>query len=174
VTPVYFDTSVFLAIFNKEPIGVEVRKLLRELKHGRSRIHTSIISVQEASVLGYRRGMAADDNHSEMNRLARIHTITKQIALTAAKFEAELKDQMDKASDKNDRVTENRRRKWDCFHIATAVVLQCRTIYTCDEGMFPRKSQLGLGLEISHPVPMSPDLPFPEGTSPVIPGPIAS
>jgi len=166
LAPVYFDTSVFLAIFNREPTGPEIRRLLRELKRDRMRIYTSIVSVQEASVLGFRRGRAADDNHAEINRLARIQSITKQIALTAAKFEAVLVDGLVSSGlDERERHADNKRRKWDCFHVATAVVLRCRTLYTCDKKLLPRKDQLGLTMDFSEPSPRNPELPFTESPS---------
>ena len=57
----YFDTSVFLAIFNKESTAPDIRNLLQELKRDRIRIVTSILTVQEVSVLAYRRGTVVSD-----------------------------------------------------------------------------------------------------------------
>ena len=113
----YFDTSVFLAIFNKEPSGPQIRSLLPELKHERVRIYTSIISIQEVSVLSFRKGGAGDDNYVKLGKLARIETITREIALLAARIEAQLIDLLPKDQE------DNKRRKWDCFHIATAMHL---------------------------------------------------
>lgn len=90
--PAYFDTSVFLAIFNKEPSGPQIKSLLRELRQQKVRIYTSIISVQEVCVLSFRKGIPADENYVKLGKLARIETITKDIALTAAKIEAQLLD----------------------------------------------------------------------------------
>src|SRR5205814_2244546 len=72
-------------------------------------------------------------------------TIILKLALTAAKIEAQLRDIADQESAKRDkkkpptlqqqidRACENRRRKWDCFHIATALVLECEVMYSTDE-----------------------------------------
>jgi len=76
--------------------------------------------------------------------------------LTAAKREAELKDLTDKhrakrsknkaetEDEKLDRICENRRRKWDCFHIATAQHIGCGELYTTDTDLQKRPKQLGL------------------------------
>ena len=161
--PVYFDTSVFLAIFNGEPEGPDIKALLKELKRDKVKICTSIVTVQEVSVLSYRRGTLAADNHSKVNRLARIHGLDKEIVLTAAKFEAQLKD-LAKSADPKAQQEDNRRRKWDCFHIATAVSLQCSVLYATDEKLLKRKEQLGIAMEFSKPVPSKPTL-FPEGAA---------
>ena len=146
---VYFDTSVFLAIFNGEPTVRSIRGLLRELKSDKIRVYTSVITVQEVSVLSFRAGQASTDNHSKVEQLARIYTVDKDIALTAAKLEAQMLDQ---TPVKNQ--TDNRRRKWDCFHIATAMVLGCRELYSIDERMLNRKIQLGIrGVEFLLPSP---------------------
>ncbi len=147
--PAYFDTSVFLAIFNGEPTARGIRGLLRELKRDKVRIYTSIITVQEVSVLSFRAGRPFDDNHSKVGKLARIYTITREVALTAAKLEAQVIDQTP-VRDQLD----NKRRKWDCFHIATAMFLECRELFSVDDGMLKRKDQLGIkGVSFLPPVP---------------------
>ena len=148
---VYFDTSVFLAILNREPTAPRIRGLLSELKSQRTRIVTSILTVQEVSVLAYRRGTVATDDHVTVGKLARIETITREVALTAAKFEATVKDAIG-ASGPDD----NRRRKWDCFHLATAVMAGCQTFYALDDKFSTRKAQLGLGLDVRDPIAVSP------------------
>lgn len=149
----YFDTSVFLAIFNKEPSGPQIRSLLRELKHERVRIYTSIISVQEVSVLSFRKGGAGDDNYVKLGKLARIETITREIALLAARIEAQLIDLLPKDQE------DNKRRKWDCFHIATAIHLGCGTLYAEDQKLIKRKNQLSIGgIDFRLPRPKAPDL----------------
>lgn len=114
-------------------------------------------------MLSFRAGRAYDDNHAKANKLARIYTITKEIALTAAKLEASaidlttVRDQVD-----------NRRRKWDCFHIATAMQLGCGCLYSIDEGMLARRSHLAIkGMDFLPPVPRSLDL-FPESDISVV------
>jgi predicted nucleic acid-binding protein len=111
--------------------------------------------------------------------MARVYTITKEIALTAAKLEAALKDIADQEEAKRDkskppltlqqqidRACENRRRKWDCFHIATAQVLECEVMYSTDAKLQNRPKQLGLkNLKIIPPPDMTPTI-----TGPLIDG----
>lgn len=150
----YFDTSIFLSIFNGDPSARGIRGLLRELKHDKVRLYTSIVTVQEVSVFSFRAGRAFDDNHSKVAKLARIYTINREIALTAAKLEAQIIDRTP-VKDQAD----NKRRKWDCFHIATAMVLGCQELYSLDEGMLKRKDQLGIkGVNFLLPAPKRIDL----------------
>ena len=144
--PVYFDSSVFLAIFmGSDP---SIRTLLKELRRDKIRIYTSVVTVQEVSVQTFRRGFPAADNYAKVNKLARIQNITKEIALTAAKLEAQIIDQT-APKDRED----NKRRKWDCFHVATAMELGCRTLYTSDDKMLKRKGHFGLaGMDFSKPI----------------------
>jgi predicted nucleic acid-binding protein len=151
----YFDTSVFLAIFNREASGPQIKSLLRELKRERVRIYTSIISVQEVSVLSFRKGGVGDDNYMKLGKLARIETITRDIALLAAKIEAQLIDRGPKDQE------DNKRRKWDCFHIATAIQIGCGRLYAEDSKLLKRKEQLGLSIDCLLPRPKIQDL-FPE------------
>lgn len=69
---VYFDTSIFLAIFNKEASGPQIKSLLRELRRDKVKIYTSVITIQEVSVLSFRKGVPADENHAKVSKLARI------------------------------------------------------------------------------------------------------
>ena len=113
---VYFDSSVFTSIFKPEKERAKlVKELLKELKKANVRIHTSIVSVQECSVPAFRRGTIAKDYHAKINELANVHGITKVTAMTAAKLEAAITESIAK----NDQFKP--RRKWDCFHIATAM-----------------------------------------------------
>jgi len=67
VAGVYFDTSVFISIFKPEKDrAAHVRALLRELKRQKVKIHTSIITVQEASVVAYKRGTIPRDYHARL------------------------------------------------------------------------------------------------------------
>lgn len=154
---VYFDTSVFISIFKPEKErATEVRALLRELRRQHVRIHTSILTVQEASVVAYKRGTIPRDYHSKVGRLADIHTIDKHIAVTAAKHEAALVEEL-KPAEQN-----KPRRKWDCFHIATAQCLGCTTLYAWDEPMLARQGQLKIvGMSFAEPRPTINELPFP-------------
>jgi hypothetical protein len=101
--------------------------------------------------------------------LARIQTITREIALTAARLEADLIKKM-KPGDLSDeqRIGQNRRRKWDCFHIATALELNCRYLYALDEKMLNRRTHLDLPfLEFLPPLPRRGEL-FGEASGTVI------
>ena len=90
--PVYFDSSVFLSIFMGESSGPSIKQLLQELTRDKTKIYTSIITIQEVSVHAFRRGARPTDNYSKVSKLARIHGLTKEMALTAAKFDAQLID----------------------------------------------------------------------------------
>ena len=149
--PVYFDSSVFLAIFMGEASGPAIRELLKELRRDKVRIYTSIITVQEVSVHTFRKGALATDNYSKVSKLSRIEGITKDVALEAAKLEAQIIDQT-KVKDRED----NKRRKWDCFHIATATALGCRTFFALDEKLLNRGHLLNItSMAFGKPVPRS-------------------
>lgn len=135
-TPVYFDTSVVIEMLApRSTLKTRLRALLADLQERNVRIYTSIITIQELSVATHRQGAIARDTWGDVRKIARVCSITKEIALTAAKREAELKDIVEENekkkdpdkpltdSEKLDRACENRRRKWDCFHIATAQVM---------------------------------------------------
>lgn len=156
--PVYFDSSVFLAIFMGEASGPSIKELLRELRRDKVRIYTSIVTIQEVSVQTFRKRASAADNYTKVNKLARIHGVTKEIALTAAKLEAQILDET-KPKDRE----ENRRRKWDCFHLATAMELGCRTFYGLDEKQLARGKRFCAGVSFGEPSPRNLPLPlFPE------------
>jgi predicted nucleic acid-binding protein len=159
MTAAYFDTNVFMDIFLSSPAAPGIRALLRELKRDKVRLYTSIITVQEVSVLSFRAGRAFDDNHAKVNKMARIQTITREIALTAAKLEAQMLD----LTPQRDQI-ENRRRKWDCFHIATAMALGCSALYTTDQAMLARQARLAIrGIRFMEPLPQRLEL-FPESS----------
>jgi hypothetical protein len=58
--------------------------------------------------------------------------------------------------EKLERICENRRRRWDCFHLATAEYLGCEAFYTTDENLFKRPRQL----ELKTIKAQSPELPL--------------
>jgi hypothetical protein len=63
-------------------------------------------------------------------------------------------------------VEDNRRRKWDCFHIATAQYLGCSVLYTTDEKLAKRQKQLGLAdIRILPPRPANLTLDLTLGTT---------
>jgi predicted nucleic acid-binding protein len=133
-----------------------IRELLEELSEDKVRLYTSILTVQEMAVATYRAGTLARDTYGDISSIARVYSLTKEVALTAAKSEAELKDLTDKQrakrskkkaeteDEKLDRICENRRRKWDCFHIATAQQIGCAELYTTDTDLQKRPRQLGI------------------------------
>jgi len=154
VRTVYFDTSVFIELANKKsPLAKDLKTLLNELTEERVRIYTSIITVQEMSVAVFRRGAKYKDPYADIHDMARIYGVTKEVVLTAAHREAELKDLADKAKSllknetldqKIERICENRRRRWDCFHIATAQEIGCTVMYSTDEQLQERPKLLGI------------------------------
>jgi predicted nucleic acid-binding protein len=151
---------VFLAILKPENTAKQIRALLKELEEENVRIYTSVLTLQEASVLGFRRGTVAKDNVTRIGKLARIVGISPDVALTAAKLEAHISD---KASESEKDRAEKKRRKWDCFHIATAQVYKCSVIFAEDKPMQARQSQLGLtSLKILAPRAKSNTLKFDE------------
>lgn len=161
----YFDSDAFLSVLAKEPSAPQVRAVLAELKADKVRIYTSILTVQEVSVSSFSHGGAFQDFHSKVSRLARIKSVTKDIALTAAKFEAVILDQIKKnqprsEAEKQAKAIENKRRKFDCFHLATAVVLGCSRFYAFDGKYQSRVATLGLMIQVVRPAPMKPKLPF--------------
>lgn len=154
----YFDSSVFLAIFNGEPSSANIKCLLRELRHRGARLCTSIITIQEVSVLSFRAGGTQVDNYAKVDRLARIHGITRDIALLAARMEAEMLDRY-KAANKADRTDHNRRRKMDCLHVATAVQMKCHWLYSLDPQMLANAKLIsGTSVKFCEPVPENPGL----------------
>ncbi len=155
---VYFDSSVFLAIIGGAPQAENIRLLVSELKRRKVRIITSIITVQEVSVSTFRRGVPALDNYAVINKMARILSIDKDIALTAAKYEAHALDSFP-SSNAADKAQENKRRKIDCFHIACAVVNEASTVYSLDKGMIKKGQGFRLpGIAFLEPEPTEPML----------------
>jgi predicted nucleic acid-binding protein len=171
-SPVYFDTSVFLDIFAKTSENKQaIFGLVNELREAKVVIYTSILTVEEASVLTYRRGQVVKDNHKLINKMAKIWGIDRQIALTTAKHEASIRDIF---KEKDEDAEMKQRRRWDCFHIATAQVRECSHLYTTDPGMMKRQKQLSIpDLKIVPPAPTKPTLDFaPLGPVLVIPAPL--
>lgn len=172
----YLDTSIFLDMAGKNlKVRKRIRELLEELKDEKVRLYTSIVTVQEMAVATFRTGAVTRDVYADVNSIARIYSITKDIALTAAKREAELKDQSEreakKRSGKNeteeqklDRICDNRRRKWDCFHLATAQTIGCVEFYTTDQKLLKRPEQLG----IKSLKALTPDTPIKTITGPLL------
>ncbi|SRR6266498_2361060 len=163
--PVYFDTSLFLEMGKRNSkYKKRLPLLLKDLSERKIRIYTSVLTVQEVSVAAHRKGAIPRDTMADIKDLARIYTITKEIAMAAAKREAELKDLSEEEQGKRDpekplteqqkidQICENRRRKWDCFHIATAQWLECSAIYCTDGPMQKRAKQMNIKtLEIIEP-----------------------
>jgi predicted nucleic acid-binding protein len=168
----YLDTSVFLEIgARRSKVAKEIKALLAELTEDRVRIYTSIITVQEMSVASYRKGGINKDTYGDIQSLARIYGVTKEVALTAAHREAELRDNADSQlaardpkkpeteDERLERICENRKRRWDCFHIATAQVIGCSVMYSTDTKLQRRFSQLNIrDLKIVAPKPTEPSI----------------
>jgi predicted nucleic acid-binding protein len=152
----YFDTSVFLAVLTKQPQAAKVRSLLDELRADKVRIYTSILTLQEVSVSSFMHSQMFADHHTNLAALARIVGVTKDIALTAAKFEAAILMDTKRAAPRVDAVADNRRRKFDCFHIATALAHNCTRLYAFDKKFGPRCRSLGLSLMVLTPEPHKP------------------
>ncbi len=140
---VYFDSSVFLDIFRGNDIDGSILALLKELKRKKAKIHTSIITIEEVSVDHFRKGKVASANYSKVHKFAMIEGINQDIALTTAKLEAALLDSSGSLDDQQ-KAAENKRRRWDMFHIATAMCYQCGVFYTTDEGFAQRQKRLGI------------------------------
>jgi len=169
--PGYFDSSVFLAIFNGDPTwGPQIKSLLREMRQEKDRVHTSIVTVQEVSVLSYvalgakqlaraSDKVTGDENYVKVDRIARIHGITRDVALLAAKLEAMMRLRMQTMT-KEQKAALSPRRKWDCFHIATALEMNCRCVYTLDHGMIKCKELIApaYSLDFTEPRPRKGDL----------------
>jgi len=150
---VYFDSSVFISVLSGDATAQQVRDLLQELQKAKIRIYTSIITIQEVSVDCFKNGTIATDNHALVKKLARIEGITRDVAVTAAKLEAQILNGYGSAAEKT---ADNKRRKWDCFHIATAQCLKCAWLYSFDEGMLRRESRLNIkGVQFSKPAPLA-------------------
>ncbi len=131
---------------------------MREQKRQKVRIITSIITIQEVSVLSFRLGTIAADNYARVSKLARIEGLSKDISLTAAKLEAQVIDRM-KPRPKVEKESDNKRRKWGCFHIATGLCLHCQVLYSLDKEMLARKEQLQIrDMDFRRPSPMEPSL----------------
>lgn len=92
----------------------------------------------------------------------RLSGVTKEVALTAAKYEAAVIAQAKKSAAKSDkdRVEDNRRRKFDCFHLATAVALNCGVFYAFDDKFSTKCATCGISLAVRRPEPKKPGLPF--------------
>ena len=117
------------------------------------------VTVQEVSVADFLSGAGSIERHAMIERGARIHGITRDIALQAAKLEAGIVSKMRTESrDVQRRVSQ--RRKFDCFHLATALEVNCSRVYTLDQGFQATKSYLELPrwLAVTTPAPRNPGL----------------
>lgn len=157
--PAYFDTSTFLELLNTSTQAPDIRLLIAELQASKTRIYTSILTVQEASVLSFMRGNTQWDMYALIAQFARIYSMDKPIAVAAARMEANIRD-MFKQRDEGQQEAKHRRR-WDCIHLATAQVLGCRDFYAFDKHFFTREKQLDLGsLRVRPPTSSKPQLPL--------------
>ena len=102
--PAYFETSIFIEMVTpRSKHKARIRVLLADFTERRVHVYTSILTVQEMSVAVYRRGTVARDIYGDIRSIARVYNLTKEIALTAAKIEAQLKDIADAEASKRDK-----------------------------------------------------------------------
>lgn len=166
MSSVYFETSVFISLLKGEERCKDVKDLLRNLKDSDVRIFTSILTIQEISVAAYIAGGKPIDSYEKVSRLARVQNLTKEMVLLAAKYEAAI------ITNRAGAPVEKARRKWDCFHVATATVIGCSPIYTFDKGMIRNAALFGVSVPIIEPRPKIKPLPFEDETSPLSPDPL--
>ena len=140
---VYFDSSVFLRVFTGNDPDGHILELLKELKKKKVKVHTSIITIEEVSVEHFRKGKMTTDNYSKIHKFAHVEGITPEIALTTAKFEAFLLDSAATLDD-GQKAKENKRRRWDIFHVATALSLKCSVFYCSDDDFRNMQKRLGV------------------------------
>ena len=156
---VYFDTGVFLAILKDEPAASEIRQLLIELQLSRTRIYTSILTLTECSIASLRTEADASKAVELVHGLSKVLSITEEVALSAAALEARLLGPIESTRTTSQHsVVERRRRRWDCFHLATALEQGCSSIYALDGDYGKLIAALDLGLQYSLPVPRNPSL----------------
>lgn len=173
-SPAYIDTSVIINATSKDGNLTELRSLMHELQGDKVRIYTSIVTVQETSVAAFRKGGNGKDTHDVIALLARIVGITRDIAVEAARLEAAIRDFHKETPEESE---QKQRRRWDCIHLASAIVLGCRHFYTTDKAFATRQRQLQLtSLQVLAPKARKPTLPFsvPRSTNPVTSTPPAS
>jgi predicted nucleic acid-binding protein len=164
VDTAYFESSVYIAIFNGEERAQEVKSLVRELRREHAKICTSIITVQEVSVVCYRAGGTQIDNYAKVERLTdRIYGVNREIVLMAAELEAQLLDRAKKlGKPKGQRVEEHR-------HVATALHLNCHRLYSFDPHLKSISTlPMVRSLIVSEPKPKTSEM---FGSSPGIPVP---
>ncbi len=122
------------------------------------RIYTSVLAIQETNVLSFRAGRSGRDTTPEINSFARIVGVDRNIALLAAKLEAQLLDTSSAHPDEQMKT----RRKWDSFHLATAMSLKCSVLYTPDNRFRKMANRVTLeGLKLLEPKPSAGTLLFP-------------
>lgn len=159
VPSVDLDSSVFLAILKADPseqYAGSIQGLFAELSQSRTIVQTSILTIQECSV-------SFALNHSDprkaldlIDSIARVQSITEEIALASASLEARMRSH---ATDRGASIPEdNRRRKWDCFHLATALEFKCHTLYAIDSHLSRIVANLSLPIKASLPKPNNPTL----------------
>lgn len=135
---VYFDSSVFLAVLKGDPAAMDIRGLVVELQRERARIVTSALTLQEISVRASQRG--TQKQYSELvTAMARIFSVERDVALLAARLEGEIL----RLSRDGRKGEDNPRRKWDCFHLATAMRLRCGRFYTTDKRLIGKQQVFG-------------------------------
>jgi hypothetical protein len=131
---------------------------MRNANQDKCRICTSILTIQEVSVASFLFGGDQSDNYAKVDRFARIHGVTKDIVLVAAKLEASILERMKRSSTQEQKAMKPRR-KLDCLHIATALEMKCRWIYSFDPGMLKCQELVKptASITFAEPMPMRPE-----------------
>ena len=145
---VYFDSTLFLSILANEPTANSVRQLLTELGNSRTGIYTSILTIAECCVGSLRANGDPNKPLELIYDIAKVQSITEDIAISTARIEAKM---ILLCPPGEKEPTKRRRRRWDCFHMATALDLKCTALYSFDEDYGKMAEQCGLPILCSYP-----------------------
>lgn len=153
---VYFDSTLFIAILaQEEPRATNVKSLLAELSRSRTAIYTSILSIAECSVSLMRVGGDATKALELIHDIAKVQSITEEIALATARLEA----QLIQLCPPGERTAGKRRhRRWDCFHMATALDVKCAELYSFDQDYSSMSATCSLAIACPEPIAKNPTL----------------
>jgi predicted nucleic acid-binding protein len=152
---VYFDSSIFLAVLGLESSAGEIRNLLAELSQSRTKIYTSIITVAECCVGSIKADGDPNRALELIYEIAKVQSVTESIAVATARIEAQMIKST--ATLKKD-VIARRGRRWDCFHMATALEMQCSVLYSTDNHFGSIASYADLKIQCKKPEARNPGL----------------
>ena len=123
----YFDSALWVAILADEPSAHDILTLILDIKEGRGRILTSILTLTEISVRAYREDPTRVAIGVELvSQTASICNVTDEVALLTARIEAMYPSAIWAGEEGP------RRRRWDALHLASAAVFGARIFYTLD------------------------------------------